>query len=52
MAGGYEIGDKTFLKEPYKGYRYVEIVGYEGTMLVVQITSGLELYVYEDELEE
>ena len=46
----YEIGDSAYLKETYLGYRYVEIVGFEGERLIVRITSGLEFTVYEDEL--
>ena len=48
----YEIGDSAYLKETYLGYRYVEIVGFDGERLIVRITSGLEFTVYEDELEE
>jgi|GEM_PF-1750222 len=48
----YEIGDSAYLKEPYLGYRYVEIVGFEGERLIVRITSGLEFTIYIDELEE
>jgi hypothetical protein len=48
----YEIGDSAYLKEPYLGYRYVEIVGFEGDRLIVRITSGLEFTIYEDDLED
>jgi hypothetical protein len=48
----YEIGDSAYLKEPYLGYRHVEIVGFEDERLTVRISSGLEFTVYEDELEE
>ena len=48
----YEIGDYAYLKEPYLGYRYVEIIGFEGERLIVRITSGLEFTIYENELEE
>ena len=48
----YEIGDSAYLKIPYLGYRYVEIVGYESDRLIVRISSGLEFTIYEDELGE
>ena len=47
----YQIGDSAYLKEPFKGYRYVEIVGFEGKQIIVKITSGYEFLVFEDELE-
>jgi len=48
----YEIGDYGYLKEAYLGYRYVEIVGFEDERLVVRFTSGLEITIRPDELEE
>jgi len=48
----YSIGDYAYLKVPFKGYRYVEIVGFDGNQLIVQITSGYEFSVYADELED
>ena len=51
MEREYGIGDCAYLKEPYLGYRYVEIVGFDGDRLIVQITSGLEFTIYKDELE-
>ena len=38
----WQIGDSAYLKEAVKGYRYVEIVGFDGVRLVVQTTSGWE----------
>ena len=52
MSDKWKIGDKAYLKEPVKGYRYVEIIDYEGIKNVVETTSGMVLYVYDDELEE
>jgi len=52
MPKEYEVGDSAYLKEPVRGYRYVEIVEFDGTRLVVQTTSGYEFTIYEDELEE
>ena len=46
------IGDAAYLKEPVRGYLYVEITGFDGTKLIVQTTSGMELTIYKDELEE
>jgi len=48
----YSIGDYGYLKEPYLGYRYVEIIGFEGNKLVVRFSSGLKITIYEDELED
>ena len=48
----YSIGDTGYLKEPYLGYRYVEIIGFEGNRLVVRLSSGLEITISEDELED
>ena len=52
MDSKYEIGDSAYLKRPEKGYRYVEIVDFDGNMLVVRTTSGWEFRVYTDELED
>ena len=48
----YEIGDSAYLKDPVKGYSYVEVIGHDGQQLVVETTSGMEIVVYEDELED
>ena len=52
MKEEWNIGDSAYLKEPERGYRYVEIVGYDSNRLIVRTTSGYEFTVYEDELEE
>ena len=52
MNYDWQVGDSAYLKEPVKGYRYVEIVGFDGDRLVVRTTSGWEFTVREDELEE
>jgi len=52
MTHEWSIGDTADLKEPVKGYRHVEIVGFDGNQLVVQTSSGWEFSVWEDELEE
>ena len=49
--GTFDIGDSANLKEPFEGYRYVEIVGFDGNRIVVQTTSGYQFTVYEDEME-
>ena len=52
MDEKYSIGDYAYLKVPYLGYRYVEIIGFEVNRLVVRLTSGLEITIYPDELED
>ena len=42
----------AYLITPFRGYRHVEVVGFEGIRLVVQISSGYEFTVYADELED
>ena len=51
MSRELEIGDSAYLKEPVKGYRYVEVVGFDRTRIIVQTSSGMEFTIYEDELE-
>ncbi|MFR3459432.1 MAG: hypothetical protein ACLTTU_14670 [Bilophila wadsworthia] len=48
----YVIGDSARLVTPYRGYSWVTIIGYEGDGYCVELTSGLELVVREDELED
>jgi len=47
------IGDTGYLKKPYLGYSYYEIVGFEYATgkIEVELSSGLQITVYEDELE-
>lgn len=52
MAKDWQIGDSAYLKEPVKGYRYVEIVDFDGLKLVVETSSGWRLTIYSDELED
>lgn len=52
MKREWEIGDYANLKVPEKGYRHVEIIGFDGVRLVVRTSSGWEFTVYEDELQE
>jgi hypothetical protein len=52
MEDKYGLGESFYLKEPYLGYRHVEIVGYEFDRLLVRLTSGLEITVHPDELED
>ena len=53
MNGEREIGDTGYLKEPYLGYRHYEIVDFEYATgrVIVELTSGKQIPVYEDELE-
>ena len=48
----YAIGVSARLVTPYRGYSWVTIIGYEGDGYCVELTSGLELVVREDELED
>ena len=48
----YVIGDSARLVTPYRGYSWVTIIGYEGDGYCVELTSGLEIVVREDELED
>jgi len=52
MDHEYQIGDSAYLKVPERGYRYVEIIGFDGTRLLVRTSSGYEFTVYPDELED
>jgi hypothetical protein len=51
MTREFETGDFAYLKEPERGYRYVEIVGFDGVRIIVKTSSGYEFSIYEDELE-
>jgi hypothetical protein len=53
MKNKREIGDTGYLKEPYLGYRHCEIVDFEHATgkVVVELSSGKQITVYEDELE-
>jgi hypothetical protein len=51
MEHELQIGDSAYLKESERGYRYVEIIGFDGCRLIVRTTSGYEFTIYEDELE-
>lgn len=51
MSHDFYVGESAYLREPVKGYRYVEIVGFDGNRIVVRTTSGYEFTVYEDELQ-
>ena len=48
----WEVGDDAYLKEPARGYRFVTVTGFCGNRLIVKTESGMELYIYEDELED
>ena len=52
MDRDLQIGDSVYLKESVRGYRCVEIIGFEDSCIIVQTTSGYEFSIYEDELEE
>ena len=46
-----EIGDEVSLKVPERGSRTGEVIGFTGYKLVVELTSGLTILVYRNELE-
>ena len=52
MQREYQIGDTVYLEKPVRGYRYAEVVGFDGNRLIVRTTSGMEVTVYTDELKE
>jgi hypothetical protein len=45
------IGRPVELKEPYLGYRYGTICGYDQYRYAIELTSGYIVHVYEDEFE-
>jgi hypothetical protein len=51
MNREWEVGDRACLINLEKGYRHVEIRGFDGLKLIVQTESGWEFSVYPDELE-
>lgn len=46
-----EYGKQCQLKEPWRGYRSCTIVATTQKGFIVQVSSGAELEVYEDEIE-
>jgi len=49
MEREWEVGESAYLKEPIRGYRHVEVTGFEGQQIIVQTSSGMELSFYENE---
>ena len=47
-----EEGMTAYLKEPERGYRAVTLIEQSGLKWLVETSSGMELEVYEDELED
>jgi hypothetical protein len=45
-------GKKAYLIKPEKGYNAVTLIEQTGLKWLVETSSGMELEVYEDELEE
>jgi hypothetical protein len=45
------IGRPVELKEPYRGYRYGNICGYDTYKYAVELSSGYVVYVFDDEFE-
>ena len=54
MNHEWEIGDTGYLKEPFLGYRYFEVVDFEcGTgRIIIELSSGRQITVNSDEIEE
>jgi len=50
----WDIGDTGYLKEPFLGYRFIEVIGHECATgrLIVQLESGREITVYPNEIEQ
>lgn len=51
----FNIGDTVYYVTGYRGYHAATVVGYEygpAVRYTVELSSGLQLSVYEDELEE
>lgn len=51
----YAIGQSVIFPEGYRGYRCATVVDYEygpAVRYVIEFSSGLQLSVYEDQLEE
>jgi hypothetical protein len=47
----YTIGDRVRYLPGYKGYFAAEIVGYDGTRLIIEFSSGKQISCWADELE-
>ena len=47
----YNIVDAVYLKQPERGYYYVEIIDKHGEQLTVRTTSGYEFTIYPDEID-
>ncbi len=47
----FSIGMQVTLQTPYKGYRNAEIIGYEFPQYQIRLSNGLEISVYEDEIQ-
>ena len=48
----YQLGDTVRLIEPYRGWSAGEVTGFDGARVIVTLTNGKEVSVYEDELED
>jgi len=53
MNSEREIGETGYLKKPYRGYRYFEIVGFDYATgkIEIEFSSGMQTTVYDDEIE-
>ena len=46
----YEIGDTVRLLRAERGYFVAEVVDFDGVKLVLEVSSGYQFSVYEDEI--
>ena len=46
-----EYGRQCGLKEPWRGYRRGTVVGRNGYRLIIEVSSGATIELYEDEIE-
>ena len=52
MSGDFSIGDRVRYTPGCKGYFAAEVVGYDGTRLIIEFSSGLREVAWPDELED
>ncbi len=52
MSKEYRIGDRVRYIPGYKGYFAAEVVGFSFPYIIIELSSGLQISCYEDELED
>jgi hypothetical protein len=48
----YAVGDKVRYIPSYKGYYAAEVVGFDGTRIIIEFSSGKQISCWADELED